>query len=272
MGSSFLITLREGLEASLIISILLSYLVKTNRQSENRVVWYGTLVAIAVCAIAGTLVYVFVDGLHGRVEQAVEGVIAVAAMLVLTQMIFWMRANARNLGSDLRNKVDGAKNKALFVIAFVAVFREGLETALFLLGAKTETASGWSVVIGGLIGLVASSALGFAVFKAGSRLKLKTFFNVTAILLLLFAAGLAGKAVHELRELIGWETGLLITPAWNIETGVWSAGGTFYDFMKGLFGWHANPERLRVGAYFVYLIPVLASYLKSSKTDKQLVS
>lgn len=272
MGSSFLITLREGLEASLIISILLSYLAKTDRRSENRVVWFGTLVAIAVCALAGTLVYVLVDGLNGKVEQSVEGVIAVAAMLVLTQMIFWMRANARNISSELRNKVDGATNRALFVIAFVAVFREGLETALFLLGAKTETASGSSVVIGGLIGLVASIGLGYAVFKAGSRLNLKTFFNVTAVLLLLFAAGLAGKAVHELRELIGWETGLLITPAWNIETGVWSAGGTFYDFMKGLFGWHANPERLRVGAYFVYLIPVLASYLKSSKTDKQLVS
>ena len=110
------------------------------------------------------------------------------------------------------------------------------------------------------------------IFRAGNRVNLKTFFNVTAVLLLLFAAGLAGKAVHELRELIGWETGLLITPAWTIETGIWSAGGTFYDFMKGLFGWHANPERLRVGAYFVYLIPVLASYLMSSKSDKQLVS
>ena len=261
MASSFLITLREGLEASLIISILLTYLAKTDRRVDNRLVWAGTLVAVVVCAIAGILIYVLIDGLHGKVEQAVEGFIALAAMAVLTQMIFWMRANSRKLGGHLRDKVDRATRAALFTIAFVAVLREGLETVLFLLGAKTETASGTSVVIGGLVGLVVAILIGFAVYKAGSRVNLKTFFNVTAILLLLFAAGLAGKAVHELRELIGWESGWLITHAWTIESGLWSVG-TFYDFMKGLFGWHANPERLRVIAYLVYLVPVVAIYLK----------
>jgi high-affinity Fe2+/Pb2+ permease len=88
----------------------------------------------------------------------------------------------------------------------------------------------------------------------------------------MFAAGLAGKTVHEFRELLGLETGYLIESAWTIESGVWSAGGTFYDFMRGLFGWHANPERVRVIAYFAYLIPVLAIYLKRPKAEKQLVS
>ena len=193
-------------------------------------------------------------------------------MLVLTQMIFWMRANARNMTSDLRKKVETSSRTTLIVIAFVAVAREGLETALFLLSAKTETASGSTVVIGGLIGLVVSIAIGIAIYRAGSRVNLKTFFNVTAILLLLFAAGLAGKAVHELRELIGWETGYLVSSAWTVDAGIWSAGGTFYDFMKGLFGWHANPERIRVIAYFVYLIPVLALYLRGPKAEKQLAS
>ena len=87
-----------------------------------------------------------------------------------------------------------------------------------------------------------------------------------------FAAGLAGKAVHELRGLIGWETGYLVSSAWTVDAGIWSAGGTFYDFMKGLFGWHANPERIRVIAYFVYLIPVLALYLRGPKAEKQLAS
>jgi high-affinity iron transporter len=193
-------------------------------------------------------------------------------MLVLTQMIFWMRANARNMTSDLRKKVETSSRTTLIVIAFVAVAREGLETALFLLSAKTETASGSTVVIGGLIGLVVSIAIGIAIYRAGSRVNLKTFFNVTAVLLLLFAAGLAGKAVHELRELIGWETGYLVSSAWTVDAGIWSAGGTFYDFMKGLFGWHANPERIRVIAYFVYLIPVLALYLRGPKAEKQLAS
>jgi high-affinity iron transporter len=120
--------------------------------------------------------------------------------------------------------------------------------------------------------LAFSIAIGVFVYKAGSRVNLKTFFNVTAVLLLMFAAGLAGKTVHEFRELFGFETGYLIESAWTIESGLWSAGGTFYDFMRGLFGWHANPERIRVIAYFVYLIPVLVLYFKGSKSDKQLVS
>ena len=272
MGSSFLITLREGLEASLVISILLTYLAKTNRQDENKSVWLGTIAATIACLIVGIAVYVLVDGLNGKVEYAVEGTLALAAMLVLTQMIFWMRANARNMTADLRKKVETSSKKALVTIAFVAVAREGLETALFLLSAKTETASGSSVVIGGVIGLLVAIAIGFFVFKAGSRVNLKTFFNVTAILLLMFAAGLAGKTVHEFRELLGLETGYLIESAWKIESGIWSAGGTFYDFMRGLFGWHANPERVRVIAYFVYLIPVLVIYLKRPKAEKQLVS
>ena len=272
MGSSFLITLREGLEASLVISILLTYLAKTNRRDENKSVWLGTIVAIGACLILGIAFYVLVDGLNGNVEYAVEGTLALAATIVLTQMIFWMRANARNMSADLRNKVESSSKTALVTIAFVAVAREGLETALFLLSAKTETAAGSSVVIGGVIGLVVAIGIGFFVFKAGSQVNLKTFFNVTAVLLLMFAAGLAGKTVHEFRELLGLESGYLIESAWMIESGIWAKGGTFYDFMKGLFGWHANPERIRVITYFVYLIPVLAIYLKSSKANKQLAS
>lgn len=257
---------------SLVISILLTYLAKTNRHEETKAVWLGTFSAIGACLVVGVLFFVLVDGLNGKVEQGVEGFLALAAMIVLTQMIFWMRANAHTLSADLRHKVDVSPKTALVTIAFVAVAREGLETALFLLGAKTETASGTSVVIGGLLGLVIAIAIGISVFKAGSRVNLKTFFNVTAVLLLLFAAGLAGKAIHELRELFGWETGYLIESAWNVENGIWSTGGTFYDFMRGLFGWNANPERIRVITYFVYLLPTVAIYFKSTKAKKQLVS
>ncbi len=263
MGSSFLITLREGLEASLIIAILLTYLRKTGRQADGRSVWLGTAVATFVCLVAGTLIYVFIDGLHGKVEQAVEGFIALAAVLVLTYMIFWMRTNSHSLGTKLRDKVDRSTHAALFTIAFVAVLREGLETVLFLLGAETSTTSGSLVVIGGLIGLVMAIGIGILIYKGGTRVNLKTFFNITAVLLLLFAAGLAGKAVHELRELISWESGWLIQSAWTIETGM-LAKGTVYDFLKGLFGWHASPERIRVLAYFAYLIPIMALYRRNA--------
>lgn len=225
--------------------------------------WLGTVTATFVCLVAGTLIYIFIDGLHGKVEQAVEGFIAVAAVGVLTYMIFWMRTNSQSLGSHLRGKVDRSTKAALFAIAFVAVLREGLETVLFLLGAETQTASKSSVVIGGLIGLAAAIFIGVLIYNGSRRVNLKTFFSFTAVLLLLFAAGLAGKAVHELRELIGWESGWLVASAYTFTSGV-LATGTVYDFMKGLFGWHASPERIRVLAYFTYLIPIMALYRRKA--------
>ena len=243
MGSSFLITLREGLEASLILAILLTYLKKTDRWADARFVWAGTAAAIGICLVAGIAIFIALDGLNGKVEYAVEGFIALLATAVLTHMIFWMRSHARTLGKELRDKVDASVGSALAIIAFVAVLREGLETVLFLLSAETATASGSDVVVGGLIGLALSVVIGFGVYRSGNRLNLRTFFNVTAVLLLLFAAGLAGKAVHELRLLISWEAGWLVSSAWTLESGLF-ATGTFYDFMRGLFGWHKNPENI----------------------------
>ena len=265
MGSSFLITLREGLEASLILAILLTYLKKTDRWADARFDWAGTAAAIGICLVTGVAIFIALDGLNGKVEYAVEGFIALSATAVLTHMIFWMRSHARTLGKELRDKVDASVGSALAIIAFVAVLREGLETVLFLLSAETATASGSDVVVGGLIGLALSVVIGFGVYRSGNRLNLRTFFNVTAVLLLLFAAGLAGKAVHELRLLISWEAGWLVSSAWTLESGLF-ATGTFYDFMRGLFGWHKNPENIRVLAYFAYLIPVLLVYLRGSQS------
>jgi high-affinity iron transporter len=265
MGSSFLITLREGLEASLILAILLTYLKKTDRWADARFVWAGTAAAIGICLVAGIAIFIALDGLNGKVEYAVEGFIALSATAVLTHMIFWMRSHARTLGKELRDKVDASVGSALAIIAFVAVLREGLETVLFLLSAETATASGGDVVVGGLLGLALSVVIGFGVYRSGNRLNLRTFFNVTAVLLLLFAAGLAGKSVHELRLFISWEAGWLVSSAWTLESGLF-ASGTFYDFMKGLFGWHKNPENIRVLAYFTYLIPVLLVYLRGAKS------
>jgi high-affinity iron transporter len=215
--------------------------------------------------VAGIAIFIALDGLNGKVEYAVEGFIALSATAVLTHMIFWMRSHARTLGKELRDKVDASVGSALAIIAFVAVLREGLETVLFLLSAETATASGGDVVVGGLLGLALSVVIGFGVYRSGNRLNLRTFFNVTAVLLLLFAAGLAGKSVHELRLFISWEAGWLVSSAWTLESGLF-ASGTFYDFMRGLFGWHKNPENIRVLAYFTYLIPVLLVYLRGAKS------
>jgi len=261
MTTAFLITLREGLEASLIVAILLTYLTKTDRKADARYVWWGTAVASLACLVVGTIVYLALDGLNGKVEYATEGTIALVAAAVLTQMIFWMRKNSQSLSVELRAKVDASAKTALFTIAFVAVVREGLETVLFLLSAETTSSSGNSVVVGGLLGLVAAVALGVAIFAGGQKINLKMFFNVTAVLLILFAAGLAGKSVHEYRLFFGWENGWLMQSAWTVESGMWSSG-TFYDFVKGFFGWHKAAENIRVITYFAFLAPTLYFYLR----------
>lgn len=267
MGAAFLITLREGLEISLVLAILLGYLVKTGRREHVSSVWLGTLVAAVLCGVVGVAVHLTTDGLEGKAEQAVEGALALAAAVVLTWMILWMHKNSKSMGGELRAKVDGATTaNAVAFIAFVAVAREGFETALFLLGAETSNASGAQVVLGGLIGLAVSAVAGVAVYRMGSRVNLRTFFRATGVLLILFAAGLVGKAVHEFRELLGFESGWLIDSMWTVSSGPLSAdGGATYDFTKGLFGWSADPERIRVLAYVAYLVPVLTMFLRPDR-------
>ncbi|MGA0118355.1 MAG: FTR1 family iron permease [Ilumatobacteraceae bacterium] len=266
MGASFLITLREGLEIAIVLAILLSYLVKSNRANEAIAVWRGAGSAAVLCLAAGVVIHLATGGLHGSAEKAVEMVIAAAAASVLTWMIFWMRTHSRSMGAELRQQVDEATTAtALAAIAFVAVLREGLETALFLLSAENASSSGTSVVIGGLLGLAVAAVLGRLFYIGGNRINLRTFFNVTGILLILFAAGLVGKAFHEFREMMTIETGWIWQPVWTVESGVWSSG-TFYDFMKGFFGWHAETERIRLIAYFAYLIPVGYLFLRGSRT------
>ena len=261
MGAAFLITLREGLEIAIVLAILISYLVKTDRAGEVAAVWRGAAYAAGICLVAGIAIQIAVGGLHGSVEKGVEAVIALAAASVLTWMIFWMREHARTMGADLRRQVAEATTAgALATIAFVAVLREGLETVLFLLSAETASSSGTSVVVGGLAGLAVSVVLGRVFYSAGHRLNLRTFFNVTGVLLILFAAGLVGKFFHELREMLEIETGWLWSPVWTVESGLW-AKGAFYDFMKGFFGWHAETERIRLIAYLAYLLPVGWAFL-----------
>lgn len=261
MGAAFLVTLREGLEIAIVLAILISYLVKSSRAAEVAAVWRGAAFAAGICVAAGIAIHVAIGGLHGRVEKGVEAAIALAAASVLTWMIFWMREHARTMGADLRRQVSEATTAgALSLIAFVAVLREGLETVLFLLSAETTSSSGASVVVGGLAGLVVSAVLGVMFYSAGHRLNLRTFFNVTGVLLILFAAGLVGKFFHELREMLEIETGWLWSPAWTVEGGMW-ARGSFYDFMKGFFGWHAETERIRLVAYLAYLLPVGWAFL-----------
>ena len=269
MSASFLITLREGFEISIVLAILIAYLVRKERRGDVVHVWRGAGLAAGLCVVGGVAFHLFVGEFEGKSEKFIEGTIAILAAAVLTWMIFWMRKHSREMGAELRQKVDAATTaKALMTIAFVAVLREGLETVLFLISAETGSTSGTSVVIGGLLGLAAAAVLGRLVYLGGNRLNMRAFFNVTGALLILFAAGLFGKFFHEYRELFGFESGWLVEPAWTVTSGAWSSG-TFYDFMKGFFGWHNEAENIRVIAYFAYLLPVGWLFAKGSRSNAQ---
>jgi len=267
MGAALLITLREGLEISLVLAIILGYIDRRPETGLHRRVWTGTAAAAIVCVIAGVVVFALVGGLHGKSEQAVEGTLALSAVLVLTWMIFWMRANARGLTTELHGSIDRAITHspgALVAVAFIAVAREGFETVLFLVGAETGSGSGAEVVMGGLIGLAVSSILGVIVYKGSHRVNIQSFFKWTGALLILFAAGLFAKGVHEFRQLLGIDASLIADRVWAVTSGPLANGHTLHDFLKGLFGWSPNPERIRLAAYFAYLLPVSWYYFAGS--------
>lgn len=262
MGSGLLITLREGLEIALVLAIIIAYLNKVGRGDRLGAIWAGAAAAVAASVGTGLLFNQLVGEFEGKWEQFIEGVLAFAAVGVLTWMIFWMRGHARGITSELHAKLDNALERsfmALAVIAFVAVAREGFETVLFLLGAETSSSSGAAVVTGGAIGLAIAAVLGFLFYLGSERVDLRKFFNWTGLLLILFAAGLFAKGIHEFRAFFEFEAAWYAAPVWEFSSGPLAEGWT-YDFLKGLFGWSSDPERIRVVAYVVYLVPVLWFY------------
>jgi high-affinity iron transporter len=267
MGSSLLITLREGLEIALVLAIIVAYLHKTGRSDRVGSVWLGAGVAAVTCVATGLLFQAAVGEFEGKWEQFIEGTLALTAVVVLTWMIFWMRGNARGIASDLHHRIDAAidgSSSALAIMAFVAVAREGFETVLFLLGARRTRRLGAEVVLGGVIGLAISAVLGYLFYLGSDRIDLRRFFTWTGVLLILFAAGLFAKGVHEFREFFELEAAWYSKPVWEITSGPLAEGSTLHDFLKGLFGWSPDPERIRVVAYVAFLVPTLWFYFRGT--------
>jgi high-affinity iron transporter len=258
VGAALLVTLREGLEAALIISILLAYLKQLERYDGSRKVWAGTISAIAVSIIVGWVIFAVGAEFEGRGEQIFEGLVSLTAVVVLTWMIFFMRKAGSKMRSELQERVDSALaagGVALGLLAFVVVVREGIETALFLLGTDQATGDNKvATLVGGLTGLAIAAVLGYLIYQGGIHLDLRIFFKVTGALLLVVAAGLLAFSVHELQEahvLPGddakaFDTSNLL-PSDPDESLV---GG----MLRALVGYHDNPSVLEVVAWFGYLL------------------
>ena len=256
MLAGFLILLREGLEAALIIGIVLGALRKFNHTGQASAVWAGTGSAAAISLLVAIVLNRIGVSLEGAAEAIFEGIAMLFAAGLLTWMIFWMRQRARYLKSELEADVQRATKttgtKALFMVAFLAVLREGIETALFLT-AVTFTTSATETIIGSLLGLAAAVFLGWVLFATTVRLNLNRFFQVTGILLILFAAGLVAHGVHEFNEV-----GLIP----SVIEHVWDTNhildeSSFAGLMlKALFGYNGTPSLTEVLAYVGYFVAI----------------
>jgi high-affinity iron transporter len=257
MLASFLLSLREGLEAALIIGIVLGALRKLQRGELTSTVWAGAISAILVSVGVGIGLFVVGVELEGKAEQIFEGLTMLLAAGVLTWMIFWMNRQSRNIKSELEagvtKTVSSTDKRGLFWLAFLAVVREGIELALFLAAAAFASTT-QSTVLGALLGLGTAALLGWTFFATTLRLDLRRFFQVTGVLLILFAAGLVAHGVHELNE-----AGIIpaiIDPLWNANAIIPETsfiGTIFYT----LFGYNATPTLTEMLAYFGYLAAVL---------------
>lgn len=253
MLPAFLLSLREGLEAALIIGIVLGALRKINRPDLKPAVWLGVILAALVSLLTGGLLTALGVSLEGQAEKLFEGLTMLLAAGVLTWMIFWMNQQGRSLNSELESGVRraaavGASRRVLFGLAFLAVAREGVELALFLTAAAFALESGGALP-GALLGLTVSFLLGWLLFSAMLRLDLRRFFQMTSILLILFAAGLVAHGIHEFNE-AGWIPPI-VEQVWDVNPWL-DENSTAGSILKALFGYNGNPSLTEVLAYLTY--------------------
>lgn len=266
MAESFLIALREGFEASLVVAILLAF-VRRQAPEQVRRVWVGALAALAVAAVVGIVLQVTMGGLEGDVRQRSFAVVCVAAAGLLTWMIFWMRRHARSLKGDLETKTGSAlasgSGVGVALVAFAAVVREGLETALFLLSTASAS-DGREIALGTFLGLASAALLGAAVYHGSRRIDMTRFFLLTGGLIILLAAGLLDRAVMFLQST--GDVGSWNWAVYDVTDISWLTADTQVGrFLAGIFGWDPRPSFEQVLAYVVFLVPMAWLYLRQAQ-------
>lgn len=271
MLSSYLLSLREGLEAALIIGIVIGALRKIRRADLASAAWFGAFSAVIVSILSAILLANFGVSLAGNAEKIFEGFTMLIAAALLTWMIFWMSRQSRTLKSDLEEGVNMAVvstgRRGIFWLAFAAVVREGIELALFLTaaffvgGQSQVTANTAQTLAGALLGLGTALLLGWTFLATTVRLDLHRFFQVTGVLLILFAAGLISSGVHEFNE-AGWIPAI-IGQVWDMNRIV-DERSLPGQLLKTLFGYNGNPSLTEMLAYFAYLAVVVISLRHTS--------
>ena len=261
MLATFFLMLREGLEAALIVGIVAAYLVKIGRRDALPKVALGVVSAIAISTVIGVVVTLTIDELPEIVQATAEAIAALVAVAVLTWMLFWMRRQGRALKGQLERNVDLAISDggtfALVALAFVAVTREGVETALFLIPIVSFNGSGVDTLIGGILGLAVAIGVGWAIFVAGRRVNLRRFFTVTGSILIFVAAGLVAFAIAEFAN-----AGLYANAGVAFDfNGVLSDESPLGSILHGLFGYRSAPTVLESFGYLAYLVPVLVLFV-----------
>lgn len=265
----FLIMFREGLEAALIVSLIASYLKRTQRSQWLGVVWIGVILAAALCLGFGIFINETTGEFPQKQQELFEGLVAVVAVCILTYMVFWMRKVSRSVKTHLEGAIDNALSAgkgqgwALVAMVFFAVAREGLESVFFLLAAFQQDV-GVQAPIGAVLGLVCAILVGMMIYWGGIKLHLAKFFKWTSLFILFVAAGLAAGAIRAFHEAGLWN--YLQDIAFNL-TDVLSTHSLLGTFLEGILGYQEAPSVSEVLVYFLYLIPALIFFFMPQRAD-----
>ncbi|MFE6069946.1 iron uptake transporter permease EfeU [Streptomyces sp. NPDC056525] len=262
MFGNYLIGLREGLEASLVVCILIAYLVKTGRRDALKPIWIGIGVAVGVALAFGAGLEFGSQELTFEAQELLGGSLSIVAVILVTWMVFWMRRTARHLRAELHGKLDAALRMgtgALVATAFLAVGREGLETALFVWASVRASSDGtFAPLAGVLLGLLTAVLLGWLFYRGALKINLAKFFTWTGGMLVVVAAGVLAYGVHDLQEARFLDG--LANKAFDISATI-PPDSWYGTLLKGVFNFQPNPTVLQVTVWALYLVPTLALFL-----------
>ncbi|HTI20918.1 MAG TPA: iron uptake transporter permease EfeU [Kutzneria sp.] len=273
MLPTFVIGLREGLEAALIVGIIAAFLAQQGRRDALRQVWIGVGIAVALCIVIGVGLRLISQELPQQGQEGLETVVGALAVVMVTYMVLWMAKHSRGLKKELEGAAAGAlaqgSTMALVGMAFLAVLREGFETAVFLLALTQASGNATLSFLGAVLGILVAAAIGYGIYKGGVRLNLSRFFRITGIVLVVVAAGLVMSTLHTAHEAhwisFGQQPALDLT--WLVVQGT-----PLYSLFSGVLGVQPHPTVIEVTGWLVYAVPMLAYVLwPRTATKKKLI-